>query len=116
MRRLPRIYYTLLGKVAVPCDDHLEWALWFNTAERRIARTIVGPMTVSTVFLGMDHGFDGDPLLFETMIFNGDAEDIYVTRCSTWGEAEAMHTTAVSWAEARLSEATASTDLSHDHQ
>jgi hypothetical protein len=41
----------------------------------------------------------GDPLLFETMIFDGNNED-YQTRCSTWAEAEQMHEVAVAHATA----------------
>lgn len=50
--------------------DLLVWALWFESHERRLLRSIVGRSRVSTVFLGMDHRYDeGTPLLFETMIF-----------------------------------------------
>ena len=46
---------------------------------------------VSTVFLGLDHAFDGGtPLLFETMIFGGE-HDEYQERYATWDEAEAGH-------------------------
>jgi hypothetical protein len=45
---------------------------------------------VSTVFLFMDYGFDGTPLLFETMIFGGQ-HDQYCMRYSTWEEAELGH-------------------------
>lgn len=41
-----------------------------RTADRVLARTEVGWLTVSTVFLGLDHGlYDGPPVLWETMIF-----------------------------------------------
>lgn len=73
-----------------------------ETAERRVARTEIGPLTVSTVFLGLDHGSGkGPPVLFETMIFDG-GEDGYQTRCSTWAEAEIQHAAAVEVAKARL--------------
>ena len=49
----------------------------------------IGPLWVSTVFLGLDHRH-GDPLLFETMIFDGGKDD-YQVRTSTWGQAEAAH-------------------------
>lgn len=50
---------------------------------------------VSTVFLGIDHGYlERKPLLFETMIFGG-AHDQYQERCSTWEEAELMHVIAI---------------------
>lgn len=100
------LHYKLLGKIAVPCKGLMEWARWFETAERIVAKTEIGPMHVSTVFIGIDHNFghSGDPLLFETMIFD-DHEDGYQERYSTWGEAEAGHARAVELAEERLAKA-----------
>ena len=61
----------------------------------RVAEDMIGTVRVSTVFLGIDHNHfgQGPPLLFETMVFApGDAElDMYMRRCSTWGQAEAQH-------------------------
>ena len=56
----------------VPCDNVLEWAQWFESAgeKRRVAITVVRDVTVSTVFLGLDHSFGmGEPLIYETMVF-----------------------------------------------
>jgi len=80
-------------RTAVRCDDLMAWARAFeDDAGRRVARTEVGPYTVSTVFLGIDHQFgDGPPLIFETMVFSQGAEEEEQDRCSTWAEAEAMH-------------------------
>ena len=75
----------------------MEWAQWFedNRGERQVGLARIGMVTVSTVFLGLDHQWgDGPPLLFETMIFNG-ANDQYQTRASTWDEAEEQHKEAV---------------------
>ena len=49
----------------------LEWAKWIEDLEnKRIDYSEVGPWFVSTVFLGIDHGFGGGPpVLFETMVF-----------------------------------------------
>jgi hypothetical protein len=72
-------------------------------APKHVARTVLAPYTISTVFLGIDHQFlsDGPPILFETMIFGGKFDSgEYQTRCSTWAEAEIMHQKAVSVAEA----------------
>jgi hypothetical protein len=110
------IYYKLLGKIAVPCRDMFEWAMWFEDADRQVGLTEIGPMTVSTVFIGLDHGFGGKPKLFETMIMSGDETIIklgecsrliqdfldYQTRCETWGEAEEMHRVACTWATEQL--------------
>lgn len=56
---------------AVPERNVLRWGRWMgkHNLERIVARTLVGPYTVSTVFLGIDHGFFGEPRLWETMSF-----------------------------------------------
>ena len=96
MPRFRSDLYRLIGRLPVPCDDTIEWAMWYETADRRVRYTEVGPLRISTVFLGMDHNFggDGDPLIFETMVFD-DGDDSYCTRCSTWDQAEMMHEAAV---------------------
>ena len=87
--------YILDGHATVECNDLMAWARWFETADRQVAKTAIGDVKVSTVFLGLDHSFGGGkPLLFETMIFGG-AHDEYQTRCSTWDEADAQHQAAV---------------------
>ena len=53
-------------------------------------------MRVSTVFVGLDHGYDrrGPTTLFETMTFGrgGDPEDDWdCVRYSTWAEAQLGH-------------------------
>jgi hypothetical protein len=81
-------------------DDVLIWAQWFETADRQIARTDVGEVKVSTVFLGMDHGWgDGAPVLWETMLFGGP-EDQTLWRYSSRMEALAGHAEAVALVEA----------------
>lgn len=85
--------YVLNGKTPIPCDDLMEWARWFDTADRHVMQEKIGEIRISTVFLGLDHSFTSDskrPLLFETMIFGGPL-DQEMTRCSTWEEAEKMH-------------------------
>lgn len=66
------------------CPDLLEWARWFETAERHIGDTTIGDSRISTVFIGIDHSFGyGPPLLFETMVFGGpmnEFQDRYTTR------------------------------------
>lgn len=63
---------------------------------RNLARTQVGPFEVSTVLLSHDHGFGGEPVVFETMVFvNGlEEEDCWRSR-HTW-EALRWHDYAVS--------------------
>jgi hypothetical protein len=89
-------HYKLIGRIPVPCNSIEEWQSWFLHTDRAVGRDNVGPLFVSTVFLGVDHNHSGrgDPMLFETMIFDGN-EDSYQVRCSTWGQAEIEHHTAV---------------------
>lgn len=76
----------------------LQWSKWFETADRNVSKTKItaddgNQVLISTVFLGIDHGFttylersheDYQPVLFETMVFSYD-ENIngLMTRSST---------------------------------
>jgi hypothetical protein len=84
--------YILDGHQAVLTDDLIEWARWFETAERYVAQDEPVPgVEVSTVFLGFDRSFGrATPLLFETMVFGGPL-DQEQERYSTWEEAEQGH-------------------------
>jgi len=85
--------YILKGKKAIPCHDTIiEWAQWWSNANRVVKQTEVAPsVTVSTVFLGLDHQFgDGDPLLFETLVIGGHRNG-EMDRYSTWDEAVREH-------------------------
>lgn len=80
--------------------DFMEWAEWFEKADRHVAQDeLPGGVRVSTVFLGVDHSFGGpEPLLFETMIFGGKL-DQEQWRYSTREEAEAGHAAALALAK-----------------
>lgn len=80
----------------VSCSpDDLNW----HISARRVALTKVGGCEVSTVFLGMDHGFgESRPQWFETMVFGPGHED-YQERYETWDEAVAGHERAVKLVE-----------------
>jgi hypothetical protein len=84
--------YKLEGREPVPCVDFMEWAQWFETADRHVVETWVHGCRVSTIFLGLDHSYFADrpPVLFETMVFGGPLHDT-MRRYSTWGEAETGH-------------------------
>ena len=98
--------YILEGHRPVSCEDVFTWARWLDSADRHVALTVIGPLRVSTVFLGVDHSFGqgGAPLLFETMIFDG-GKDSYQERYSTWEEAERGHRAAVEIAQQQLAKA-----------
>lgn len=74
--------------------DLFAWGKWMQTADRCIAFTQVTPeIRVSTVFLGLDHSWNGPPEIYETMIFGGPHnEDQW--RYSTREEAIAGHQSA----------------------
>lgn len=83
--------YILKDKRPVKCDNIIEWAKSFESMNRTVAKTSKNDITVSTIFLGIDHAFgNNEPLLFETMIFGGE-HDEYQWRYSTWEEAEKGH-------------------------
>jgi len=77
----------------IPALDLLAWAQWFETSNRKVAMTEISRgVKVSTVFLGLAHGFDGNsPILWETMVFGGPNNQ-EMDRCSgSRKQAEAMH-------------------------
>lgn len=104
--------YILEGKEPVEATNLLAWADWFETADTIVKRTTLGrkvlepyalpPVTVSTVFLGLDRRFvgGGPPLLFETMVFGGERDGAQ-WRYSTWDEAVAGHDAAVNGLDKR---------------
>ncbi len=70
--------YILVDRMPVPEPDLLKWGRWLESADRRVGETIVEGVRVSTVFLGLDHGWgEGPPILFETMIFGGEHNQDY---------------------------------------
>lgn len=86
--------YILDGHTTVPCEL-MEWAKWFETADRIVKADTIGESHISTVFVGLDQSFgDGTPLLFETLVFDGPLAD-EMNRYSTWEEAERGHTAMV---------------------
>ena len=70
----------------------IQWAQWLEGDNRRVARVQYFDVTISTVFLGLDHGFsNGNPILFETLVSGGEIMDEYMDRYSTWDEAVEGH-------------------------
>lgn len=97
-------YYKLDAQGNHVACDVTEWARWFEDEDARIiARNhIWDDMLVSTIFLGIDHGFGrGDEVLYETMIFDqgaGRSRELYQKRYSTREEAIKGHREAIAWA------------------
>lgn len=81
------------------CDDILEYAAWFEHADRQIALHAVpyGPgnkkaVMVSTVFLGINHSFSNDmPILFETITLDMPDDNELGQRYETETEALVGH-------------------------
>lgn len=103
MKNIPNITgkYILVDKEPVSCPNLEQWARWMEVGEnRRVAITKIKNITISTVFLALDHNFqqffneDGKPgqvpILFETMIFGGHFNDA-CDRYSTFAAAESGH-------------------------
>lgn len=83
-------FYILEGHEAKECDM-TTWAKRSEASDRTVAVSNIHGSKVSTVFLGLDHSFDGGaPLLFETLVFGGDL-DGEMDRYGTWDEAVAGH-------------------------
>jgi hypothetical protein len=81
------------GKTAVPSTLE-EWGKWFERADNVVFQTMVGPVQVSTVFLGLDHGFTegGPPVLWETMILGEEDGEEETWRYTSYDKAIAGHT------------------------
>ncbi len=89
--------YILDGHTPVPCPDLMDWGKWMQDChdDKRVDQTYIGDpimvVSISTVFLGLDHSFGGDtPILFETMVFGGPF-DQEQERYETWKQAERGH-------------------------
>lgn len=79
----------LIDRKVVPCEFEESLDQWDND-NRRVARDVIEDQTVSTVFLVINHGWNGVPLWFETMIFGGP-DDQYCQRYTTWEQAQKGH-------------------------
>jgi len=91
------MYAILKDREVVKVDNVLDWANWFETHNRTVARTVLNRrkhILVSTVFLGVESGWREEQW-FETMIFGTSLDQSYCLRTATWKEAERAHAEAV---------------------
>lgn len=74
----------------------LVWATWIekNSIQKVIGRTNIGDVLISTVFLGLNHGFGERDLWFETMVFGGTDNEA-MERYETLDQAKHGHEKAV---------------------
>ncbi len=98
------MYYKLDENKNVVPSSLEEWANFIEgrlpTNYKHVGDDKINGYRVSTVFLGLCHNFgysDRRPIVFETMVFDGDRSDIYQERYSTWKEAEEGHQRAIEW-------------------
>ena len=83
--------------------DKIEEAT-MSEPERRVGYDELSDGTVvSTVFLGFNHNYrGGDPILFETMVFNNEELGEYQRRYTTWDIAEKAHKAIVELLKSKL--------------
>lgn len=92
------IQHWILGSDHKPIEvDLMTWGQWFGNIDNRRVAEDVGPgWRLSSVFLGLDHGWGraGRPILFETMLFGDDKYRDYHGECqryATWDECLDAH-------------------------
>lgn len=92
-RRLECRHYVLDADNRPIEADFVTWAMWFENPNRHVAYTQVSSeITVSTVFLGLDHRWfgEGPPIVFESLVFGGPL-DGDGGRYASWDDAETGH-------------------------
>ena len=87
------LYYDREGR---PLDDPMKWAKLFSDPKYKVLqKTETRGAVVSTVWLGLDHGWgEGPPIIFETIVFGGRC-DGEMWRYSTEEQARLGHWNAV---------------------
>lgn len=95
------MHYILKGREVVAVPDLITWARSFEKKPNKISKSKFRKRRVhyhvSTVFLGLDHGWgEGEPVVFETMIFTNNKQyDQYQARYTSYIEAQMGHEHAV---------------------
>jgi len=92
-------------KTGMPIDL-LTWGRLFEDREyATIGKTEVGPYVISTVWIGIDHSWNKELHIFETMIFSKDKNDLldqYQARYATEQQAIQGHEDAVGMASVQV--------------
>lgn len=82
-------YYDKQGK-HLTSAEYMHLLCTIGPDYKRVAVAEIGDVTISTVWLGLDHGYGGEPMIFETMQFGGEG-DSDMERYPTLEEARAGH-------------------------
>jgi len=97
------------GETPIESTNDDEWGLFmWDVSNRRVALETINGITISTIFLGIDHSyFGGSPILWETMVFDEKMINQKEDRCSGNREqAEAMHIKMVEFVRQSFNEKT----------
>ncbi len=89
------LLYILENQVPVATDNLLQWGQWMEDPNnKQVASTEIDELRVTTIFLGVDNQLnEGQPFLFETLVFKGEQLDWEYdgARYRNWLEAKAGH-------------------------
>ena len=87
--------YWILDEDNIPVSTSsiIEWGEFMQSEKKIIQQNKVDEYVLSTVFLGVDHRWIGspDPVLFETMLFDGKGDPVFTNRYFTYDQARAFH-------------------------
>lgn len=90
--------YIIKHRKPIPCPDLMKWGQYMqrNRYRQRVRSTYIGTYRISTVFLWIDHNHsrNGEPVLFETMVFTKDEDDKFhyeMERTTSWRKALKQH-------------------------
>jgi hypothetical protein len=94
-----KILHYILNEKGEPIvePDLFTWGQWMEDQQKIAGRIVlveyVGISRVSTVFLGLDHGFgeNRSPIVWETMVFGGPLNDEQVRCAGSREQAMARH-------------------------
>lgn len=91
------MWYILNDKnipIKTEMEEYLEWCK-AHSNRKVIGKTNIGKVFISTVFLALEHGTEGEHLLWETMIFSNDINDQFQERYTSQEMAVLGHEKAV---------------------
>jgi hypothetical protein len=87
-------FYTLDSKKNMVPSTIIDWSNFLQKKERIVKQDkLMNGYFISTVFLGIDHNFigKGNPLLFETIVFDTNSNTAFMHRYSTYKNALKGH-------------------------